>query len=1158
MSITSITPFTNDNNLYIPSTTSANIYQAALPVFNVTLDITGTARNSFQSTMGAHEFTGTYLDNIAPRIFNLTDPTGCQSGPIVLNFNIYDKQLIGDSLYYKINGGTTISIQSTISVGTARRYVLPAQPSGTLIEFRVSAIDFNTPANVGSFPTNKIWDTLSTGITSFPYTNGFEGVNNPTWTSQTITNGATWEIGSLGSSNNPPQGARSGVRSAIFRSSTFPIAGSSAQLVSPCLDFTNLISPTIRFYISQNSDLPNKRDSIQVKVSFGGNIWSNSLRAVERVNGDFALPGYRMVEVCLAAYKTSGLRIALEAYSSGTGQNIQIDDIMIYDDVQAQAISPKLFSQCLRDSIKINITNSDVRYSYRAVNSANGQTLATKDGEGTNMQLGFLPMVVDTMRYFVEASNASSRAVNTGFGGGFITCSNILPDTITAVINRFYNGPFITAGTPFEGSYNAGDANNPDGTKVGSVITYQFVPPAFYTNANYGSLWSIPTIQVYSAGGFVPFTNYTFTAPSASGPGTIRLTAPATMLDSNIVFNYTIRINASGCDSSFSRQLRISTPPTANFNYTPPSTNLCAKNNILFSAVISTKPANNFPFTFTWVFGDGTFSFVENPTKVYDASGPFTVKFILTDRFGNTSEKTEVLTILPAPSVDFATNIPCANDSTTFTPTSQPAGSTFLWTMPNTSTQTREIAKFNFAKFDTAYSVRLRITNTSGCFNTAIKSIYVFAKPTANFTTAPHCLSNNVPIINTSSIPTGNIGYSWNWGNGQTSLSATPTYKYPASGTYSATLIASSPFGCLDSIIKAVTIYDRPFTGFNVVNPCVGENDITVFNNTTTFAGGSTNVNYNWNFGDLKSSTIQNPTNAYRGVGSYNVTMLAVDKLNGCRDSVARNITIFYKPVAQFAVSGTGSVCENNEFKVINTSYTIDQGGFKCNWNWGDSKSDTICNVNHIYTAHGFYNATLIVRTPNGCSDTTTIPVTVNLPPIGVITVTTIDSANYPCGKNRKMLTASIPDAESYSWQMGDAGGSTRSGNNQDFVFAARGTYKVKCTIKDQSGCIIITNVDVVIDCAVGVQDVLAAKYDLNAYPNPFSQSTNLSFELPNATDVKVTILDMLGRTIKTIDLGRMQSGKHNQSLEDFGAAGSYLIKVDLDGTSVYKQVIKQ
>lgn len=1159
VSITSQAPFTNDNNLYIPSSTSSNLYQAGKPIVGLSLDIDGNARNSFQPSIGAHEFNGSYLDNIAPRIFNVSDPTACQSGPIILNFNIYDKQLIGDSLYYKINSGTVQNIQANYSNGTFRRYIIPGQPSGTLIEYRVTAIDYVTPPNTGFYPAGKPWDTISTGITSFPYTNGFEGVNNPAWTSQATNGNASWEIGVLGSSANPPQGARSGVKSALFRSSTMTPAGASAQLVSPCLDFSNLTSPTLRFYISQNSDLPAKRDSVQVKVSFGNNIWSSALRTVERVNPDYPLPGYRMVEVCLSSYKTSGLRLAIEGFSSGTGQNIQIDDIMIYDDVQNQTFSPKLFNSCFRDSVRLTVTNPDARFNYRVVNMANNQTLAAKQGDGNSMNIAFMPPALgDTIMYYVEASNTTSQSVNTGFGGGFITCSNIMKDTVTAVINRFRNGPFITAGLPFDGSYNTGDANNPDGAKVNDVITYKFVAPSGLGNASYGSAWSITNVSAYKQSNGAPFTAYTFVTPSGSGDGYVRLTAPGNMLDSNIVFNFTIRLNASSCDSSFSRVLRITTPPTASFVFTPPATNLCANNTISFSALPSTKPAQNFPFTYTWLFGDNTTAFVENPEKIYAAPGTYTVRFILTDRYGLSSEATQIITVLPSPTVDFTTNVPCAMDSTIFTPTTQPSGSNFLWTFPNTSSQTREVAKYMFPKYDTAYNVSLKVTNSSGCFRIVNKSIYAFAKPTANFSTTPHCLSNNVPITNTSSIPVGTIGYNWKWGNGQTSLSANPQYKYPASGTYTATLVVSSQFGCVDSVSKTVTIYDRPFTGFTVQNPCVGENDVTVFNNTTTFAGGTQNVNFNWTFGDTKSSTDQNPTNAYRASGNYTVFMLAVDKINGCRDSITRNVTTYNKPVAQFATSPDGVACEGNEVTILNSSYTIDGTSFKCNWAWGDGKTDTICATNHTFTQHGVYTIRLISTTSNGCSDTATRDMLVNLPPVLNITVLDTGVAQYPYCHNKKYISASITDAEYWNWQMGDATGSTHSGNNFEFVYATKGNYTIKCTVKDLGGCVVTQTKDVSIFCSVGLQNSVAAGYEVNAYPNPFGTSTTISYELPNAADVKITVMDMLGRVIKTSDMGRVSSGKHSQVVEDFGAAGTYLIKVEIDGTAVYKQVVKQ
>ncbi|MCE2741875.1 MAG: hypothetical protein LW669_10365, partial [Sphingobacteriales bacterium] len=105
LSLTSLAPFTNDNNLFIPATTASNLFQAGKPMFQVLSDINGTPRNAFQSSIGAREFDGTYLDNVAPRIFNAGDVTACQSGPIVLDFNIYDKLLTADSLYYRLNGG---------------------------------------------------------------------------------------------------------------------------------------------------------------------------------------------------------------------------------------------------------------------------------------------------------------------------------------------------------------------------------------------------------------------------------------------------------------------------------------------------------------------------------------------------------------------------------------------------------------------------------------------------------------------------------------------------------------------------------------------------------------------------------------------------------------------------------------------------------------------------------------------------------------------------------------------------------------------------------------------------------------------------------------------------------------------------------------------
>jgi hypothetical protein len=97
--------------------------------------------------------------------------------------------------------------------------------------------------------------------------------------------------------------------------------------------------------------------------------------------------------------------------------------------------------------------------------------------------------------------------------------------------------------------------------------------------------------------------------------------------------------------------------------------------------------------------------------------------------------------------------------------------------------------------------------------------------------------------------------------------------------------------------------------------------------------------------------------------------------------------------------------------------------------------------------------------------------------------------------------------------------------------------------------------------CNVGAEETLASNYSLTAYPNPFNNGTNLGFELSsNAENVVVTTLDMLGKSIRSTTLGKVNAGKREVMLDEsyFGAAGAYLIKVEIDGKPVYKQVIKQ
>jgi hypothetical protein len=297
-SINFVAPFTNDTNLFIPNVSSP-LYKAGVPVA-VNTDAYNNPRDIFNPSIGAHEFTGSPIDSVKPRIFNYSDPTTCYSQGIVLTYSIIDRNLLSDSLYYVLGNGAEQSVQASFSNGNSRVYLIPNQLPGTLIRVRVSGTDF--AGNNGRYPTTKTYDTISTSISSFPYANGFEGPNVPYWQVINLSGTSTWLLGSLALLAAPSLAPFSGFRTANFNSASSATA-STSRLLSPCFDFTNMKNPTLRLAVSQSDVNSSKLDNLDIKVGING-YFNGSVTNISRVNLDpkYSFPGWKVFEVCLANF----------------------------------------------------------------------------------------------------------------------------------------------------------------------------------------------------------------------------------------------------------------------------------------------------------------------------------------------------------------------------------------------------------------------------------------------------------------------------------------------------------------------------------------------------------------------------------------------------------------------------------------------------------------------------------------------------------------------------------------------------------------------------------------------------------------------------------------------------------------------------------------
>ncbi len=64
-------------------------------------------------------------------------------------------------------------------------------------------------------------------------------------------------------------------------------------------------------------------------------------------------------------------------------------------------------------------------------------------------------------------------------------------------------------------------------------------------------------------------------------------------------------------------------------------------------------------------------------------------------------------------------------------------------------------------------------------------------------------------------------------------------------------------------------------------------------------------------------------------------------------------------------------------------------------------------------------------------------------------------------------------------------------------------------------------------------------------YPNPFNPTTTIEFTLPTTSDVRLTLVNGLGRTVRELAVGRYTSGRHNVTVDASGlGSGIYFCRL--------------
>jgi len=363
------------------------------------------------------------------------------------------------------------------------------------------------------------------------------------------------------------------------------------------------------------------------------------------------------------------------------------------------------------------------------------------------------------------------------------------------------------------------------------------------------------------------------------------------------------------------------------------------------------------------------------------------------------------------------------------------AGSSFLW---STGATTQQI------HVSSAGPYTVTVTDLTGCSAAFVSSLGYHPDPVASFTAAPACQGSPVSFVNTTTISGGTVSaWHWDFGNGQTSQSASPQHIFSQPGSVPVTLTAVSSVGCTSSASGTVMIHNLPVAAFSSQSSCFYD---TAFFYDLSYVTNDSLTAWTWNFGDNTTHLGPSASHVYGSAGLW-TPMLTVTTAHGCTDTVSATYQALPAPVAVFSAT---DVCMGSPVQFTDSSHIA--GSLITGWSWtfGNGGTSQVKQPSHIYAAPGSFTVTLIASSADGCLDTTTAAVQVHPLPV------TDFSATVACDGQAIQLTNLSAVAGggtlSYSWDLGD--GNSSSLPSPSHIYPHHGIFNVTLEATSIHGCI--------------------------------------------------------------------------------------------------------
>jgi gliding motility-associated-like protein len=275
-------------------------------------------------------------------------------------------------------------------------------------------------------------------------------------------------------------------------------------------------------------------------------------------------------------------------------------------------------------------------------------------------------------------------------------------------------------------------------------------------------------------------------------------------------------ISAGGCTNKISQPVKVDAIPLANFS----SSSVCVNSPTQFTDSSFVNAPSSLR-QWTWNFGDGSVSALQNPSHLFASAGTHTIQLVVSsnNKCSDSVSKVVVVYALPVPAFAGDSLQHCTPWCVNFTDTSTSNAGTikkWLWAFGDNSpsyTQTTAAPATHCYKNAGSYEVKLTITSDKGCVAALNKPAYVttWPLPEAAFSSTPEPTTVLAPLVQLTDASTGATVWHWDFGDksdttGNTLPNTSHIYPSDVPGIYTVQLIVRSIHGCLDTAIHPVTI----------------------------------------------------------------------------------------------------------------------------------------------------------------------------------------------------------------------------------------------------------------------------------------------------------------------------------------------------------------